>query len=411
MLTAAGAALLAPAVFAPALAQARPRVVVIGGGPGGATAARRLAGACEVTLVEPNPIYRSCFFSNLAIGGHVPFEALAHGYDAVAAAGVRMAPLRATDVDPDARRVTLEGGEALDYDRLVLAPGIAYVPDGLPGWSPRDEAAIPSAYLTGGDPRAIRDQALALPEGGTWCLVAPPDPSRCPPAPYERASMVASLLKARNPTAKILIVDPKPRYAKQALFEEGWQVHYTGMIDRLGPDFGADRLEIRPGGMQVVVDGDAEDVDACNVIPPQQAGAICFAAGVTDASGWAPVEATGLRSTLQPFIHVVGDSAATGAIPKAASAAASEGQVAAAAILHELDLGPEPTPRYRSACWSSIAEGDAVAEETEFAPGPDGRLAAVSHRISQTGESADVRRANWADAFAWYADLTADVFG
>ncbi|MDF2231767.1 FAD/NAD(P)-binding oxidoreductase [Albimonas sp. CAU 1670] len=403
--------MFAPAVFAPALAQARPKVVVIGGGPGGAIAARRMASLCDVTLVEPNPVYRSCFFSNLAIGGFLPFEALAHGYEGVRATGVTLAPLRALGVDPAARTVTLEGGVTLPYDRLVLAPGIAYRDEALPGWSPADEAVIPSAYVTGGDPRAIRDQVLAMPEGGTWCLVAPPDPSRCPPAPYERVSMVAHLLKTHNPSAKILIVDPKPRYASQALFEEGWQAHYTGMIDRLGPDFGADNIEIRPGEMQVIVDGAPEDVDACNVIPPQRAADICVAAGVTDDTGWAPVEATGMASTLQPDIHVVGDAASTGAIPKAASAAASEGEAAAAAILHALDLAPERAALYRSACWSSIAAQDAVAEEGAYAPGPDGRLAAVEHAISQTGEDPRTRRANWDDAFAWYADLTAEVFG
>lgn len=407
LLPALGAALGAPAV----LGQARPKVVIVGGGPGGAVAARRLAPSCEATLVEPNPVYRSCFFSNLAIGGFLPFEALAHGYDGLRAAGVRLAPLRALGVDPVARTVAVEGGQALPYDRLVLAPGVAWREDGLPGWTPDDEAAMPSAYLTGGDPRRIRDQVLAMRQGGTWCLVAPPDPSRCPPAPYERVSMVASLLEARNPTAKILIVDPKTRYAKQALFEEGWQSRYTGMIDRLGPDFGADKLEIRPAEMQVLVDGEPEDVDACNVIPPQRAADICLAAGVVDGTGWAPVEATGMRATLQPDIHVVGDAAATGAIPKAASAAASEGAVAAAAILHELGLGPEAAADYLSACWSSIAEGDAVSERTRFRPGPDGRLAAVEHAISQTGEDAATRRANWAAAFAWYADLTAEAFG
>ena len=306
--------------------------------------------------------------------------------------------------------VVLEDGTSLPFDRCVLAPGVAYRPDGLPGWSPDDEELVPSAYVTGGDPERVREQVLALPEGGTFCLVAPPDPSRCPPAPYERVSMVAHLLSERNPTAKILIVDPKEGYAKQALFEEGWQAHYTGMIERLGPDFGTETLEISPDNMEVLVDGEAEAADAINVIPPQQAGAIAFAAGVTDGSGWAPVEPTAMRSRLRPDCHVIGDAAMPGGIPKAASSAISEARVVAETVLAELAGGALPDPRYTSACWSAIAEGDSVTEETVYVPGPDG-LVSESHRISQTGEDAARRRANWDDAFSWYANAIAEIFG
>ncbi|MCA8880832.1 MAG: FAD-dependent oxidoreductase [Rhodobacteraceae bacterium] len=403
-LTAAGVILSAPAV----IGQARPRVVVVGGGAGGATAARHMAETLDVTLVEPNPVYRSCFFSNLAIGGFVAFDALAHDYTGVTATGVRLIQARAAGVDEGA--VKLEDGTQLAFDRCVLAPGIAFREDSLPGWSPSDEERIPSAYMTGGRPERIREQILNLPEGGTWCLVAPPDPSRCPPAPYERASMAAHLLKQNNPRAKILIVDPKAKYAKQALFEEGWQEHYTGMIDRLGPDFGTGNLEIRPDAMEVVVDGMAEAADAINVIPAQQAGAIAHLAGVTDDTGWAPVEPTAMRSRLRPDVHVVGDAAHPGGIPKAASAAVSEARVAAAAIVAELTGAPLPEPSYASACWSAIAGDDSVSEATSFRPGPDG-LEAVAHEISQTGEDAAVRRANWDNAFSWYASITAEIFG
>lgn len=403
-LPATGAALAAPAV----LGQARARVVVIGGGAGGAAVARRLAETLDVTLVEPNPVYRSCFFSNLALGGFIPFDALAHDYARLEGAGVIMAQDRAVGVED--REVVLAGGDRLRFDRCILAPGIAYRDDSVPGWSPEAEELMPSAYMTGGNPERIRDQVLALPEGGTWCLVAPPDPARCPPAPYERVSMVAHLLKQSNPTAKILIVDPKPGYAKQALFEEGWQAHYTGMIDRLGPDFGAENVEVRPETMEVVIDGEVEQVDACNVIPAQVAGTIARIAGVTDETGWAPVEPQAMRSRMRPDLHVIGDAAAPGRIPKAASSAVSEAMVVAESLLAELAGGPKPFPHYESACWSAIAENDSVAEETRYLPGAEG-LETESHQISQTGESEARRRTNWENSFNWYAEITSEIFG
>lgn len=403
-LPATGVVLAAPAV----IGQARPRVVVVGGGPGGVAATRRMAPVLDVTLVEPNPIYRTCFFSNLAIGGFIPFAALAHDYAAVTGAGVRLVPGRAVAVET--AEVVLQDGTRLGFDRCILAPGIAFRDGSLPGWSPADEALVPSAYVTGGDPERIRQQVLALPEGGTFCLVAPPNPSRCPPAPYERVSMVAHLLKRSNPRAKILIVDPKDGFAKQALFEEGWQAHYTGMIDRIGPEFGTANLEIRPATREVVIDGEVEAVDALNVIPAQRAADIAQAAGVVEDSGWAPVEPEGMRARLRPGIHVIGDAAAPGGIPKAASAAVSEGQGAADAILAELAGIAAVAPRHGSACWSVIAEGDAVEEVTRFEPGPAG-FEPFAHRISQTGEDPAIRRTNWDAAFAWYAAITAETFG
>ncbi len=252
-----GAALAAPKV----LGQTRPRVVVIGGG---ATNASYLAkdsdGALDVTLVEPAEVYYTCFFSNLYIGGIRDFESLAHGYDKLTGEyGITHVRDIAAGVDRAARTVTLAGGEVLSFDRLVIAPGIDFVEGSVPGWDLSMAEIMPHAYKAGPQTQFLKRQVEVMPEGGTFCMVAPPNPYRCPPGPCERISMVAHVLRAKNLTAKILIVDPKEK-------------HYSGMITRIGPDFGAAKVEVRPDAMEVVIDGEVEKADVCNVIPAQKVG-------------------------------------------------------------------------------------------------------------------------------------------
>lgn len=226
----AGSAAATGLLYAPAvLGQGKPKVVVIGGGAGGGTAARYLAkdsqGALDVTLVEADPVYTTCFFSNLHIGGLRDFDSLRHGYDKMAAGGVTVVNDRATAVDREARTVTLAGGQVLAYDRLVLSPGIDFVEDSVPGWSLDAAEIMPHAYKAGPQTELLKRMIQAMPQGGTFAMVAPPNPYRCPPGPYERASMVAHLLKQTNPTAKIIILDAKEKFSKQALFEEIGRAH------------------------------------------------------------------------------------------------------------------------------------------------------------------------------------------
>ncbi len=402
--------LAAPAVFG----KARPRVVVIGGGAGGATAARYIAadsgGAIDVTLVEVNPTYTTCFFSNLYIGGFRTFESLEHGYDRLGAAGVNVVHDLATGVDRDARTVTLAGGQVLSYDRLVLSPGIDFRDGAVPGWSPDAAEVMPHAYKGGPQTRLLRAQIEAMPQGGRFAMVAPPNPYRCPPGPYERVSMVAHLLKQTNPTAKILVVDPKEKFSKQALFEEGWQRHYPGMIEVVGPNFGGDKVEVRPNLMEVVVDGVVEKVDVCNVIPAQMAGRIAQMAGVTDDSGWAPVEANAMKSKIDPNIYVLGDASAQGDMPKSGFSANSQAKVAAMAIRGELTGSRVFPAKYSNSCWSLLAPDDGVKVGASYEPTPE-KIASVSSFISQQGEDAALRKATYEESLGWYAGITADMFG
>ncbi len=408
---ATSALLYAPAV----LGQAKPKVVVIGGGAGGATAARYLAkdsaGALDVTLVEANPIYTTCFFSNLYIGGFRDFESLQHGYDKVAAGGVTVINDLATAVDRAAKTVTLAGGQVLPYDRLVLSPGIDFKDGSVPGWSAETHAEImPHAYKAGPQTQLLKSMVESMPQGGTFAMVAPPNPYRCPPGPYERVSMVAHVLKQKNPTAKILVLDPKDKFSKQALFEEGWAKHYEGMVEWVGPEFGGGNVEVRPETMEVVVDGEVTKVDCCNVIPGQMAGKIAAIAEVTDDKGWAPVDPFSMKSKTDENVFVLGDSSAQGDMPKSGFAANSQAKVASMTIRSELTGSQAFPAKYTNTCWSLLAPEDGVKVGASYEPTAE-KIASADSFVSATGEDAALRKATYEESLGWYAGIAADMFG
>lgn len=254
----------------------------------------------------------------------------------------------------------------------------------------------------------LKAQVEAMPEGGVFAMVAPPNPYRCPPGPYERISMVANLLRERNPTAKILLVDPKETYSKQTLFEEGWQNHYGGMIERIGPDFGAANVELRPDSMEVVIDGSAEKVDVCNVIPAQKAGLVCERAGLTERD-WVPVDPHTMQSRVDPTVFVLGDAAAKGDMPKSGFAANSQAKVAAMVARAELGGGRAFPAKYSNTCWSLIAPEDGVKIGASYEP-TDEKIASVESFVSQPGEDAALRKATFEESVGWYAWITADMF-
>jgi NADPH-dependent 2,4-dienoyl-CoA reductase/sulfur reductase-like enzyme len=407
---AAGLALSAPAV----LGQGRPRVIVIGGGCGGATAARYLAsesaGAIDVVLIEPQRSYNTCFFGNLYIGGFWALEDTAFTYANLAQSGVNVIHEFAVGVDRDARTVTLGSGATLSYDRLIVSPGIDFREGSVPGWSLAAQDVMPHAYKGGTQVALLKSQIAAMPEGGTFAMVAPPNPYRCPPGPYERISMVAWHLKQNNPTAKILLIDPKETYSKQALWEEGWLAHYPGMIERVGPEFGAETVEVRPDTMEVVIDGDATKVDVCNVIPAQRAGNIAAIAGLTNDAGWAPVRPADMRSAVDENVWVLGDATQQGDMPKSGFSANSQAKVAVMAIRGELTGSPVFPARYANTCWSLIAENDGVKVGASYEPTEE-KIASVTSFVSQPGEDAALRRQTFEESLGWYAGITADMFG
>lgn len=395
-------------------AQSAPRVVVVGGGSGGATAARYIArdgaGAVDVTLIEPQRIYHTCYFGNLYLGGFFDYDDLGHSYSTLASThGINVVHDWAVGVDRDAKTVALASGARVPYDHLVLSPGIDFVEDSVPGWSVTAQGRMPHAYKGGTQVQLLREQIAAMPEGGTFAMVAPPNPYRCPPGPYERVSMVAHYLRENNPTAKILIVDPKESFSKQGLFEDAWNRHYSGMITRIGPDMGGSTFEVDPAAMTVTIDGVVENVDVCNVIPGQRAGQIAFAAGITDGN-WAPVSAYDMTSRIDPSITVLGDAAAQGAMPKSGFSANSQAKVCANAVRGALTGSRVFPAKYSNTCWSLIATDDGVKVGAAYEP-TDEKIASVSSFISQTGEDAALRKATYEESEGWYTGITSDMFG
>ncbi|PHQ99217.1 MAG: flavocytochrome C [Marinosulfonomonas sp.] len=410
---AVSATLSAPMVMAGS--HGKPKVVVIGGGAGGATVARYLAkdskGAIDVTLVEPTRNYYTCFFSNLYIGGFREFSSIGHTYGKLAAEyGINVIHDWAIGVDRDAKTVTLAGGGTLPYDRLVLSPGIDFKEGAVPGWDVSAQQKMPHAYKAGSQTQLLKAQLEAMPQGGTFAMVAPPNPFRCPPGPYERVSMVAHHLKTNNPTGKILVLDPKPKFSKQALFQEGWTNHYDGMIDWVGPDFGGDKVEVRPDAMEVVIDGEVTKVDVCNVIPAMKAGKIAEIAGVTNEAGWAPVHAATMATKADENIHVLGDSSAQGDMPKSGFAANSQAKVAAMAIRGALTGSKVFPAKFTNTCWSLIDTDDGIKVGASY-EATDEKIAKTDGFISKTGEDAALRKATYEESVGWYDGITSDMFG
>ena len=410
-LGATAATLAAPMVKA--AGHGRPKVVVVGGGAGGATAARYIAkdsdGEIDVTLIEPTRTYYTCFFSNLYLGGFKELSDIGHSYGALASNhGINVVHDWAVGVDRDAKSVSLAGGGSMAYDKLILSPGIDFVDGSVPGWDLSAQNAMPHAYKAGSQTELLKAQIMAMPEGGVFCMVAPPNPYRCPPGPYERISMVAHQLKANNPTAKILIVDPKEKFSKQGLFEEGWQNHYGGMIDRIGPDFGGNNVEVDPGAMTVNIDGSVENVDVCNVIPAMKAGRIVELAGVTDGN-WAPVNAADMSSKADPDVYVLGDASQQGDMPKSGFSANSQAKVCANAVRGALTGSRVFPAKFSNTCWSLIDTNDGVKVGATY-EATDEKIAKVDGFVSQTGEDAALRKATYEESEGWYAGITSDMF-
>lgn len=413
-LMAGGAAALSlPVLPRGAHAQGTGRVVVVGGGFGGATAARFLASfGHQVTLVERHPTYWTCPFSNTVLAGLNPMEAIAFGYDGVRAADVTVVQDEAQGIDPSARQVRLASGPVLAYDRLVLSPGIDLRYDALPGYDEAAAEVMPHAWTAGPQTELLRRRLQGMEDGGTVAIAVPQNPFRCPPGPYERASLIAHYLKAAKPRSKILILDAKDAFSKRPLFEEAWAALYPGLIEWVPVSMGGKVVAVDPTTMTLTTDFAKHQVAVANVIPPQRAGAIAKAAGVADATGWCPVSPETFESVLVPGVHVIGDACLAGAMPKSAFAANAQGKVVADAIDSFLHGGTPGAAKLINTCYS-LAAPDYAFNVAGVYRSQDGALAEIEGAggTSPLGASASVRAAEADYARAWYATITGEVFG
>jgi NADPH-dependent 2,4-dienoyl-CoA reductase/sulfur reductase-like enzyme len=416
-LTAAGVSAAAAPVLAPfAIAQADAKVVIVGGGAGGASVAHYLrAGSpdLDITLIEPNPIYTSSFFSNHYFGGIIrALELLNHGYGGLLQLDVKVVHDLAIDVDPVRKTVRTRDSRIYDYDRLVLSPGIDIDYRSIDGYSREASAVMPHAYATGAaQSRMLKRQLLQMRAGGTVVMALPAESYRCPPASYERACMIAHFLKTRKPRSKLVILDPSHGFSTLPLFEEAFRKYYRGIVElnlsTASDNFAVARVNTRTRRV-VTRAGKTVRADVANIIPRQRAGEIAVRAGCTEGD-WCPVHADTFLSRKVPDIYVLGDAAIAVDMPKSAFAANSQAKVVAAGILAALTNAALHKPAYRNVCWALLAPDDSVKLGADYTPAA-GRLAASAAFQSQTGEPAEVRKQNYQESVAWYASITDDIF-
>ena len=388
------------------------RVVVVGGGYGGTIAAkyiRMMDKNIEVVLIERNDHFVSCPFSNLYIGGiikdltplTIKFDKLATNH------GVKIVQAEVTGIDPAGKVVTTDKG-TVSYDRLVLSPGIDFRLGEIKGYDAAAMEIMPHAWKAGPQTVLLRKQLEAMKDGGTMVMTVPLSPYRCPPGPYERASMVAHYLKKNKPKSKLVVLDANPDItSKGGLFKKGWKDNYEGIIDYRP----AKKVtEVEPGKMTVLIEG-LEDIkgDVINVIPPQRAGQIAVAAGlVGDDKNWCPVNPTTFESTKQANIHVIGDACVAGAMPKSGYSANSEAKICATNIVALMN-GKETTEMSGiNTCYSYITDKEAVSVAAVYKVA-EGKIIAVpnSGGVSPADFSAAKMEAIYAES--WLKNILTEM--
>jgi len=398
-------------------APSRAKVVVVGGGYGGATAAKYIrmwsAQAIDVVLVEPEPAFVSCPVSNLVVGGMRLLEDLTTPYDGLRNRhGVTIVRDSVSAIDPPARTVTLAGGATIRYDKLVLSPGVELMLDGIEGLRAANaEGRIVQAWRAGPETLALRRQLEAMRDGGTYAITVPEQPYRCPPGPYERASVVAAYFKAAKPRSKVLILDANADVtSKPALFRRAWSELYPGMVEYRA-QHRATSVDARTLTVRFEVEEDVK-ADVLNVLPPMRAGAIAAKSGLANANvRWCLVDFQTFESTAAKDIHVVGDSIqVANLMPKSGHMANGHAKVAAAAIVAQLSgEPPNARPMLTNTCYSFVSADEVIhvasvheyvaAEKTFKVVGGSGGVSASRSRLEAsyaTGWAKNI----WADCLA-----------
>jgi NADH dehydrogenase FAD-containing subunit len=387
------------------------RVVIIGGGMGGATAAKYLrywgGTGVEVTLIERESSYASNIMSNLVLNGSRNMTSLQYGYGNLASRyGVKIVKGDVVAIDPVGHAVTLSSGTRYPYDRLVVAPGVDF--DSLPGLeTAAAQAAVPHAWKAGPQTTALRNKITAMPSGGVFVMSIPAKPYRCPPGPYERACIVADWLKRNRPGSKVIVLDANPGITAEVhSFTDAFEVVHKGVI------------EYHPGVSITSVDASTLTANTnignirgnvLNVIPPHRAGKVISANGLADAGGkWTSVDVLSYEAKVAPGVHVIGDAAAT-TQPKAGHIANQEAKVCADAILRLLSgRAPDPAPQTNSACYSPITFDTASWLTATFAYDPVSKT--MLPVPASSGEAAARSQDNFNEMNKWFTALMGDSF-
>ena len=410
------AAVASAALPIPAISQGSAgRVVVVGGGFAGTTCARfirRIDPRITVTLVEGSPVFVACPLSNAVIAGLRDLQAQQFGLDKVADDGVVRARAPAIGIDAQARFVALTNNARVSYDRLVLAPGIDLRWDALPGYSEAASERMPHAWKAGEQTLLLRRQLEAMEDGGTVIISAPANPFRCPPGPYERASLIAYYLKTKKPKSKLILLDAKDAFSKQRLFQNAWKELYPGMLEWVPLSAGGKVTSVDVADMTLVTEFGKHKATVANVIPPQKAGRIAETAGAADRSGWCPVDPVTFESRQQPNIHVIGDAAIMGAMPKSAFAANAQAKVCAAAVAKLLGGSSPDQAKLINTCYSLVAPDYGISVAGVYRAA-DGQLKEVegSGGVSPIDAPSTTRALEARLADGWFKTITEEVFG
>jgi len=389
-------------------------VVIVGGGFGGvscARALRKVRSEIDVTLVERSPVYTAPPHSNAVLGGLGSIDSQRFGYDSIRSLGIAVVLSALADVNHTKRHVVLADGSRLSFDRLVISPGIGFRSDTLEGYDAAARAAMPPAFTNSDEVDELRRQLVAMPDGEAVIITVPVSPARCPPAPYERASLIAYYLQREKPRSKVIILDAKDSFSMQRLFQSAWRELYPGLIEWVGLSDGGAPTAVDAATRTVTTDFDKFKGGVVNIIPPQRAGRAADLAGVADRTGWCPVDPVTFESTLQKGIHVIGDAAIAGAMPRSASAAQSQGGICAAAIAVLLAGGKPATPVLRSSCFSLIAPDYAISQRGTYRPEDGQYVEADPVAVSPADAPRALRMEEAREAEIWFHRITETVFG
>ena len=394
--------------------QPKSRVVVIGGGFGGSTAARsvhRLDPTVAVTLIEPNGTFVACPFSNMVIAGERELDAQRFGYGAMQSEGITVIQAAATSINAAAHSVSASNGAKFTYDLLILSPGIDIIWGGLAGYDENAASKMPHAWKAGEQTLLLRRQLRDMPDGGVVVMSVPPNPYRCPPGPYERASLIAWYLKQHKPKSKILVLDAKDSFSKQKLFQNAWQQLYPGLLEWVPLSDGGKVVSVDPSAKTFETEFGSHRAEVGTVVPPQRAGAIAIAAGVADRTGWCPIDPVTFESRLVPGIHVIGDAAIAGAMPKSAFAANAQAKVCAAAVIALLRGDKPQEPRLINTCYSVAAPDHGFSVAGVYRP-VNGVLADIEGAGGTSPldapDSQRVEEARFGER--WFQTITQEVF-
>jgi sulfide dehydrogenase [flavocytochrome c] flavoprotein subunit len=396
-------------------AASKARVVVVGAGYGGAIAARYLHmmdPSIEVTLIERDPKYVSCPLSNEVLSGERSMDTLTFGYDKLGAQGVKVVVDEVNAIDAAKKTVKTKGGNTHQYDRLIVSPGVDFKWGAIEGYDEAASEVMPHAWKAGPQTVLLRKQLEAMDDGGLVVIVAPPNPYRCPPGPYERAAQISYYLKEHKPKSKVMILDFKDKFAKQALFQQGWEQEYPGMIEWVSGSNDGKVVRVDPKAGMVYTEFGEHKAAVANVIPPQQAAAIATSAGLTDDSGWCPVDPLTFESKLHKNVHVIGDACIAGAMPKSGYSANSQAKIAAAAVHAMLNDKPVGAPSFINTCYSLIAPDYGVSVAAVYDV-QDGSIVSIKDAggVSPMDASERDRMVEAAHALSWYKNITTEMFG